>query len=113
MRRVPPWLWLMMALFFGAMATFMAMGWLKKQAQIAKPKPAQQMVPVVVAAKDVPPTVALARDQLKVHLWPPDSALAGKFSRPEELEGRVTAIPWPRGSRCWKTNWLPRASFPG
>jgi pilus assembly protein CpaB len=113
MRRVPPWLWLMMALFFGAMATFMAMGWLKKQAQIAKPKPAQQMVPVVVAAKDVPPTVALARDQLKVHLWPPDSALAGKFSRPEELEGRVTAIPLAAGEPVLENKLAPKGVIPG
>jgi pilus assembly protein CpaB len=113
MRRVPPWLWLMMALVFGAMATFMAMGWLKRQAQIAQPKPAQQMVPVVVAAKDVPPTVALARDQLKVNMWPADSTLAGKFSRPEELEGRVTAISLAAGEPVLETKLAPKGVIPG
>ena len=52
MRRLPPWFWLMMALVFGATATFTALGWLKNQ-------PAQQtqeaikMGPVVVAAKEI------------------------------------------------------------
>jgi len=113
MRRVPPWVWLMMALVFGAMATFMAMGWLNKQGQVAKPKPAQQMVPVVVAAKDVPPTVALSRDQLKVHMWPPDSALAGKFSRPEELEGRVTATSLAAGEPILENKMAPKGVTPG
>jgi pilus assembly protein CpaB len=113
MRRVPPWLWLMMALVFGAMATFMAMGWLKNQARIAKPATTQQMVPVVVAAKDVPPTVALARDQLKVHMWPADSTLAGKFSRPEELEGRVTAISLAAGEPVLENKLAPKGVIPG
>jgi Flp pilus assembly protein CpaB len=93
MRRLPPWLWLMMALVFGAVATFMAMGWLKSQSQrVAQPK-TPEMVSVVVAAKDVPPTVALSGDQLTVRQWPQDSAMPGKFSRSAEVEGRVTAIP--------------------
>jgi pilus assembly protein CpaB len=113
MRRVPPWLWLTMALVFGAMATFMAMGWLKKQARVAKPVTMQQMVPVVVAAKDVPPTVALSRDQLKVHMWPSDSTLAGKFSRQEELEGRVTAIPLIAGEPVLENKLAPKGVIPG
>jgi len=113
MRRVPPWLWLMMALVFGAMATFMAMGWLKKQAQTAQPQPPQQMVPVVVAAKDVPPTVALSREQLTVHMWPKDSPLAGKFSRPEELEGRVTAISLAAGEPVLENKLAPKGVIPG
>ena len=113
MRRLPPWLWLMMALVFGAMATFMAMGWLKSQSQrVAQQKPTE-MVPVVVAAKDVPPTVALSGDQLKVHLWPQDSSLAGKFSRPEELEGRVTAISLTAGEPVLESKLAPKGVIPG
>jgi len=113
MRRLPPWLWLMMALVFGAMATFMAMGWLKRQAQVAKPTPTQQMAPVVVAAKDVPPTVALSREQLKVLMWPQDSALAGKFSQPGEVEGRVTAIPLAAGEPVLENKLAPKGVLPG
>jgi pilus assembly protein CpaB len=113
MRRVPPWVWLMMALVFGAMATFMAMGWLKKQAQIAKPKQVEQLVPVVVAAKDVPPTVALSRDLLKVHKWPSDSPLSGKYSRPEELDGRVTAVSLVAGEPVLENKLAPKGVIPG
>jgi pilus assembly protein CpaB len=113
MRRVPPWVWLIMALVFGTMATFMAMGWLKNQAQIAKPIPAQQLVPVVVAAKNVPPTVALSRDLLKVHKWPSDSPLSGKFSQPEELEGRVTAVSLAAGEPVLENKLAPKGVIPG
>jgi pilus assembly protein CpaB len=113
MRRLPPWVWLMMALVFGAMATFMAMGWLKRQARVAKPATTQQMIPVVVAAKDVPPTVALAGNQLKVQMWPQDATVAGKFSRPEELEGRVTAIPLTAGEPVIESKLAPKGVIPG
>jgi pilus assembly protein CpaB len=113
MRRLPPWVWLMMALVFGAMATFMAMGWLKSQSQRVVKQNTTEMVPVVVAAKDVPPTVALSGNQLKVHMWPRDSALAGKFSRPEELEGRVTAIPLTVGEPVLESKLAPKGVIPG
>jgi pilus assembly protein CpaB len=103
----------MMALVFGAMATFMAMGWLKSQSQkVAQQKPTD-MVPVVVAAKDVPPTVALSNNPWKVHMWPQDSALAGKFSRPEELEGRITAIPLSAGEPILESKLAPKGVIPG
>jgi pilus assembly protein CpaB len=113
MRQLPPWLWLMMALVFGAMATFMAMGWLKSQSQKVVIQKTAEMVPVVVAAKDIPPTVALARNQLKVQNWPQDSALAGKFVRLEEVEGRVTAIPLAAGEPVLESKLAPKGVIPG
>ena len=113
MRRLPPWLWLMMALVFGAVATFMAMGWLKSQVQtVVRDEPAK-MMPVVVAAKDVPPTVALSRAQLTVRQWPQDNALAGKFSQPDEVEGRVTAIPLAAGEPVLENKLAPKGVIPG
>jgi pilus assembly protein CpaB len=113
MRRLPPWLWLMMALVFGAVATFMAMGWLKSQAQTVIREEPAKMMPVVVAAKDVPPTVALARDQLTVRQWPLDAAMAGKFAAPEEVEGRVTAIPLAAGEPVLENKLAPKGVIPG
>ncbi|MEJ2071539.1 MAG: Flp pilus assembly protein CpaB [Syntrophobacterales bacterium] len=113
MRRLPPWAWLMMALIFGATATFMAMGWLKslseKRAQHQKPT----MVPVVVAAKDIPSAVALAKDQLKVRQWPSDTALAGKFSRLPDVTGRVTATPLAAGEPVLESKLAPKGVIPG
>ncbi len=113
MRRLPPWLWLMMALVFGAVATFMAMGWLKSQARTAVREEPMKMVSVVVAAKDVPPTVALSKEQLTVRQWPMDNALAGKFSQSEEVEGRVTAIPLAAGEPVLENKLAPKGVIPG
>jgi len=112
MRRLPPWVWLMLALVFGAMATFMAMGWLKGQSQkVVQQK--TEMVPVVVAVKEVPPAVALSGDQVKVSQWPKDSALPGKFSRFEDVEGRVTAVPLNPGEPILENKLAPKGVIPG
>ena len=50
MRRLPPWAWLMMALIFGATATFMAMGWLKSLSEKRAQQEKTTVVPVVVEA---------------------------------------------------------------
>ena len=113
MRRLPPWLWLMMALVFGAAATFMAMGWLKSQSQKVVQQKGPEMVPVVVATKDVPPTVALSGEQLTVRMWPQESALAGKFSQLAEVEGRVTAIPLAAGEPVLENKLAPKGVIPG
>jgi pilus assembly protein CpaB len=113
MRRLPPWLWLMLALVFGAVATFMAMGWLKSQSQRVVQQKGPELVPVVVATKDVPPAVALAGEQLIVRLWPQDTAMAGKFSRLEEVQGRVTAIPLAAGEPVLENKLAPKGVIPG
>jgi pilus assembly protein CpaB len=46
-------------------------------------------------------------------MWPRDSALAGKFSRPEELEGRVTAIPLTVGEPVLESKLAPKGVIPG
>ncbi|MGQ9687875.1 MAG: Flp pilus assembly protein CpaB [Desulfobaccales bacterium] len=112
MRRLPPWLWLMLALVFGAMATFMAMGWLKSQSRkVVQQK--TETVPVVVAVKEVPAAVALSGDQVKVREWPADSPLPGKFSRLEDVEGRVTAVPLSPGEPILEAKLAPKGVIPG
>ena len=113
MRRLPPWLWLIMALIFGATATFMAMGWLKSQSQKVAQQKKTEMVSVVVAAKDVPSAVALSGDQLKVLQWPQDSTLAGKFSLQEDVVGRVTAMPLATGEPVLESKLAPKGVIPG
>lgn len=113
MRRLPPWVWLMLALVFGTSATFMAMGWLKSQSQKVAEQEKSIMVPVVVAGKDVPSAVALSAEQLKVRQWPSDSALVGKFSRLEDVTGRVTAIPLAAGEPILESKLAPEGVIPG
>jgi pilus assembly protein CpaB len=71
------------------------------------------MVPVVVAIKEVPPAVALSGDQVKVTQWPKDSALPGKFSRFEDVEGRVTAVPLNPGEPILENKLAPKGVIPG
>jgi|YelNatPaOPRAMG01_1025707.scaffolds.fasta_scaffold00065_101 pilus assembly protein CpaB len=112
MRRLPPWLWLILALVFGTMATFMAMGWLaNKSRKVAQQKP--ETVPVVVAAKNIPSAVALAREQLKVLPWPADSPLPGKFARLDEVEGRVTAYALSAGEPILENKLAPKGVSAG
>src|SRR4030042_6473237 len=94
MRRLPPWVWLLMALVFGATATCMALGWMKTQSQrqvVQAPK--KPMAPVVVAAKDVDAANGLRAEQLSVVQWPQESCPKGGFSTVEEGVGRVTTLP--------------------
>ncbi len=113
MRRLPPWVWLMLALIFGATATFMAMGWLQSQSEKMAQHERPAMVPVVVVSKDVPAAVALSEDQLKVRQWPSDSVLAGKFSRLEDATGRVTAISLSAGEPVLESKLAPKGVIPG
>lgn len=112
MRRLPPWFWLVLALVFGTTATFMALGWLKGQSQ----KRAQvniQMKPVVVAAKDIDPAMALGQDQVVVRHWPQENCPQGGFVKIEDVVGRVSAFSFGAGEPILETKLAPRGVLPG
>ena len=113
MRRLPPWFWLILALVFGATATFMAMGWLQDQSQNMAQQPSMHMDSVVMATQDVAPTVALSEGQLAVRRWPQDTAPAGKFARLQDVVGRVTAIPLATGEPVLESKLAPKGVIPG
>jgi len=113
MRRLPPWFWLILALVFGATATFMAMGWLKTQSQKMAKQPSMQMDGVVVATQDVAPAVALSGGHLTVRQWPQNTAPPGKFARLEDVMGRVTAIPLAKGEPVLESKLAPKGVIPG
>ncbi len=112
MRRLPSWFWLVLALVFGTTATFMALGWLRGQSQ----KRAQvniAMRPVVVAAKDIDPALALAQDQVVVRQWPQENCPQGSFARVEDVVGRVTAYPFGAGEPVLEIKLAPPGVSPG
>jgi len=109
MRRLPPWLWLLMALVFGATATFMALGWMKDQ---AKP-PELPMATVVVAAKDIDAANALRVDQLSTVKWPQEAAPKGGFANVEEVAGRVTVLPMGVGEPILEPKLAPQGTPAG
>jgi pilus assembly protein CpaB len=113
MRRLPPWLWLLMALVFGATATFMALGWMKTQSQ-RQAKPIEKpMAPVVVAAKDIDAANALRVDQLSVAQWPKESCPKGGFVRIDEAAGRVTVLPLGAGEPILEPKLAPKGTPAG
>jgi pilus assembly protein CpaB len=112
MRRLPPWFWLVLALVFGTTATFMALGWLRGQSQ----KRLQVDIPtspVVVAAKEIDPAMALDQDQVVVRHWPRENCPQGSFSRVEDLVGRVTAYPFGAGEPILEIKLAPKGVAPG
>lgn len=112
MRRLPPWFWLVLALVFGTTATFMALGWLRGQSQ----KRAQVTIatsPVVVAAKDIEPAVALGQDQIVVRHWPRENCPQGSFARVEDVAGRVAAYPFGAGEPILEIKLAPKGVAPG
>jgi pilus assembly protein CpaB len=102
----------MMALVFGATATFIALGWLKNQ-------PAQQTQeavktgPVVVAAKEIGAAMLLTPEQLVVRRWPLENRPQGSFAKPEDLAGRVVSLPMAAGEPILEAKLAPHGVPPG
>lgn len=114
MRRLPPWLWLLMALVFGATATFMALGWMKTQSQRqVEQAPKKPMASVVVAAKDIDAANGLRAEHLSVVQWPQESCPKGGFGSVEEVVGRVTTLPMSAGEPILEPKLAPQGTPAG
>jgi pilus assembly protein CpaB len=112
MQRVSPLLLLIVAVFFGGVAAYMASGWLKakslKANQVALQK--VQVTPVVVATKDIPPGNVLDATVLKVTDWPKDNQIAGTSEDIEKLKGRVLRYPLVAGEVVLESKLAPKGS---
>jgi len=77
MPRLPGWAWLLLAIGFATLASYMALGWLKRQAAVQSPK--EKTTIVVVAKIAIDPTSLLTEVQLKTEVWhqekPPQAPL--------------------------------------
>ena len=114
MRRIPPWLWLLLALVFGATATFMALGWMKTQSQrVVQQAPKIPTSAVVVVAKDIDAASAIRADQLSVVQWPQNTCPKGGFTSVEELAGRVTTLPMNAGEPVLEPKLAPQGTPAG
>ena len=112
MQRVSPLLLLIVAVFFGGVAAYMASGWLKakslKANQVALQK--VQVTPVVVATKDIPPGNVLDATVLKVTDWPKDNQIAGTSEDIEKLKGRVLRYPLVAGEVVLESKLAPKGT---
>jgi pilus assembly protein CpaB len=102
----------MMALVFGATATFIALGWLKNQPVQQAQEPVK-MGAVVVAAKEIRAATSLTADQLVVRRWPLENRPQGSFATLEELAGRVVSLPMIAGEPILEAKLAPQGVPPG
>lgn len=107
MRRLPRWVWLVVAVMLGGAATLMSRSWLAG-------KPPQEVqvtvrpAPVVVAATDLDAGMTLAARQLKVKEMPQEKVPKGSFARLEEVKDRVTTSSFKEGEAILDINLEPR-----
>ena len=112
MQRVSPIALLVVALFFGGMAAYLASGWLKGKSNKNKQITQQtiQTAPVVVAAKDIVAGSILETDLLKTVPWPQDLTVTGALSDTEALKGRVVRYPLAPGEVILENKLAPRGT---
>ena len=87
MRQLPGWVWLVLAIAFAALASYMALGWLKRQAAVPVIKEKASLM-VVVANATVLPGNPLNAAQLKTEVWHQENPPQDFFSRAEQVVGR-------------------------
>jgi pilus assembly protein CpaB len=111
MRQLPGWVWLVLAIVFAGMASYMALGWLKRQANVPV---AQEKTSIVVVAKTkVGPASSLTAGELKTEVWHQPKPPNGSFSNVREVVGRVTASSLAPGELVLKGKLAPKGTIPG
>ena len=108
MKRLPPWVWLVLTAAFASAA---GLAWVK-----SKPPPPPVLASrdrVVLAKGDIGPAIRLAPEQLKVEEWPRESVPKDSFPRVELLEGRVTAYAFTEGEPILAKKLAPKGTSPG
>ena len=111
MPRLPGWAWLILAIGFATVATFMAMGYLKRQAAVKSPK--EKTSPVVVAKSAIDPATRLSLEQLKTEVWHQEKPPAGSFTTLAQLEERVAATLILPGDIILENKLAPKGTLPG
>jgi pilus assembly protein CpaB len=103
MRQLPGWLWLVLAITFAGVASYMALGWLKGQAgvKVAKERP---KLAVVVAKAAVSPGSILGAAQLKTEIWQQETPPQDFFAKVEQAEGRQAWTALKPGERITREN---------
>ena len=88
MTRLPGWAWLLLAVGFASLASYMALGWLKRQAAVQPP--VKEKIYVVRANAKVEQDKILAAAQLKRVVWNQEKPPQDFFSEVQEVVGRET-----------------------
>lgn len=111
MRRFPGWAWLLLAIGFATLASYMALGWLQRQAAVQPIK--EKSTLVVVAKNSVGPASLLSAVDLKTDVWHLETPPQGSFAKLEQVVGRVTATSIMPGELITENKLAPKGSVPG
>ena len=111
MRPLPGWIWLLVAIVFASLASYMALGWLKRQAAVPIIK--EKISQVVVAATPVEMASSLSAAQLKIEVWHKELPPQGSFGNIQEVLGRVTATSLTPGELITENKLTPKGTVPG
>ena len=109
MRRLPPWIWLMLAAVSGVTAS---LAWIKSQS-VRSATLKEPTVMVLAAKRDIAPATRLSPDQVKAIAWSRDNLPKGAFTQMAEVEGRVTAYPMVEGELILEKKLAPKGTIPG
>jgi pilus assembly protein CpaB len=112
MPRLPGWAWLLLAITFATLASYMALGWLKRQAAVQPPAKTKSTM-VVVAKTAIDPTSLLSEMQLKTEVWHQEKAPPGSFSSVAQVVGRVTRTLLLPGDLITENKLAPKGTVPG
>jgi pilus assembly protein CpaB len=112
MPRLPGWAWLVLAIGFATLATYMAMGYLKRQAAVQSPIKAKTSL-VVMAKSAIDPASLLSDVQLKTEVWHQEKPPPGSFNNLEQVVGRVTATSILPGDLITENKLAPKGTVPG
>lgn len=112
MKKLSPVLLLVLAIFFGGTAAYMASGWLKAKSNKANQVALQkvQMVPVLVAAKDIVAGSQLEPALVKVVDWPREGQISGAIAETEQVRGRVVRYPLVAGEIILESKLAPQGT---
>jgi pilus assembly protein CpaB len=108
MRPLPSWVWLVLAVVSGIMASFLALGWLKGQTQRTE---APVKVSMLVARQDIAAGTLLTPGQVQAKDWP-GTLPRGAIFRSEEVEGRIASAPFAAGDPIIEAKLAPKGTTP-
>jgi|WetSurMetagenome_2_1015567.scaffolds.fasta_scaffold131500_2 pilus assembly protein CpaB len=111
MPRLPGWAWLILAIGFATLATYMAMGYLRRQAAVQPPKTITSRV--VVAKSAIDPASRVGRDQLTMEVWHQEKSPPGSFSSLAQLDERVAGTLIMPGDIILENKLAPKGTVPG
>ena len=109
MRRLPPWVWLMLAAVSGIIAS---VAWIKNQASHPAPV-VKQTVAALVAKRDIASATRLGADLISRSPWGQVNLPKGAFTSVAEIEGRVAAYPLVEGELILEKKLVPKGTVAG